>query len=322
MTSFSFGSVTELPIFAARLVGVAFVWTGIIKMMAPHTFSQHLAKLGWIPNRFLAAAVSAIAGFEGGLGVALFLMVGPRVVLPGTVALLAVLTAVSWWGVKSGKTTDCGCYGGYIQPSILQSVALNSAFASILLAAWRFAPIESVPQRWEIAAVAAAALCVAGVTQAAQWFEGRNGRYMFNTNPLRVGARWRNPWASSAVSLAETESIVAYLGPDCPYCRQWVRFLNAIDASPSLPPVVGVVGTSGENQRRFVEESGIRFPIVNISPSLMARLSPAVPTTVDVVGGKITEIWVGSMPPALYDRFKRAFFPEAASSPADPSAAP
>jgi len=140
-------------------------------------------------------------------------------------------------------------------------------------------------------------------------YERKHGRPLIETNPLKVGARWRSSWSGGVKLSPDEESMVVFLGPDCPFCHQWVRFLNAIAASPSLPGVVGAMGASKKRRDTFVQEQRIKFPTVTISPSLVNRLAPGVPTTVLVTKGRIEAIWMGAMPPAFYTRFKEAFFP-------------
>ena len=122
-------STGDLVVLGSRLVGATFLWAATIKAIAPHTFSRHLAALGWIPGKFNSSAVNVAAGLEALLGTALIVNVAPAFLLPVTLLILAALTGVAVWGVKSGKTTDCGCYGGVIQPSIEQSAGLNALFA-------------------------------------------------------------------------------------------------------------------------------------------------------------------------------------------------
>src|SRR5512141_2576913 len=89
---------------AVRLVGVTFLWTGMIKAIAPGNFQQHLGSLGLFPFSWLEWIVAAVAGMELGLGAALLLGVGSRVIIPATLALLVILSSISVWGVQSGKT--------------------------------------------------------------------------------------------------------------------------------------------------------------------------------------------------------------------------
>ena len=294
---------------AVRLVGMTFVWAGTIKAIAPRNFHTHMRTLGLLPVNWLDWTVAAVAGIEIGLGAALVLGIAWKLILPATVVLLVVLTGVSLWGVKSGRTADCGCYGGYIQPSIWQSVGLNGAFAIILLAGAMCLHGPDDASAWKI--TLASLLGVSGIALViiGQLYERNHGRPLIETNPLKLGAKWRRSWSGGLRLPDGEESMVVFLGVDCPFCHQWIRFLNAIAASPSLPAVLGAMGASKNRRDAFIKEQRIKFPTVTISPSLVSRLAPGVPTTVLVVNGRVQEIWMGAMPPAFYNRFKEAFFP-------------
>ena len=320
MTFLSESSAAKaLTVAGPVIVGATFLWAGIVKAMAPQVFRAHLLRLGAIPPRLVGAGTVGAAGLEAAWGTALILGVAPAVVLPLTAVLLALLTSVSWWGVRSGRTTDCGCYGGYVVPSLAQSLALNGAFVALTLAAWLLQRGEGRTPSWTILVVAIVGLVVAGLAATALAFISRNGRFMFDPSPLKVGRTWRSRWG---VSIADdgSEHLVSYLGPDCPHCRQWVRVLNAIDQADSLPRVLGIVATSNDNLEKFVEDFGIRFPMTTITQTLMGRLVWGVPTTVLVSHGRIQNWWSGPMPREFFQRFRNAFFPLSESQP--PSAAP
>ena len=85
----NFSSPESLLIVGPWIVGATFLWTGIIKSIAPHVFSAHLTQLGWIPPKLNASAVVAAAGIESAWGAALILGVAPAFLLPATAALLA-----------------------------------------------------------------------------------------------------------------------------------------------------------------------------------------------------------------------------------------
>lgn len=294
-----------------RIVGATFVWTAVIKAIAPRTFYQHLSSLGWIPVKLLWPAVTAAAAFEAGWGLALILGLAPAVMLPATIVLLAMFSVISWWGVRSGKATDCGCYGGFIQPSIAQSIGLNTLFAALVAISWAVPAAAAPIAYWKIAASVICALAVAALTEVARRYPARHGRELFDLNPLKAGRAWRHRWAGGATSSAGSDEVlVAYLGANCPYCTRFVTIANAMIQSPALPRVVGVVGSSRESMETFVKEKGIRFPVTTISPSLMGRLAQAVPTAVLVKSGRIDRMWVGDMPVDFVDRFRRAFFPD------------
>jgi hypothetical protein len=292
------------------IVGATFLWAGAIKAIAPHTFQNHLRSLGWVPPRLVGWAVTLAAGMEGGWGVALIIMAAPALVYPVTIALLLILTSISWWGVRSGKAKDCGCYGGFVQPSIAQSIALNSMFALLVILAWATSSPSASVQLWQAGLILTTTVGLAALAFFAQRFENVNGRLLFDTSPLKVGRRWKNSWADGATSAIDGEILVAYLGANCPYCSQFVKVANAMVQSPALPHVVGVMSAPDADVREYIQKSAVRFPVVTISQSLMGRLTRAVPTVVIVDQGEIKSMWAGNMPPEIVDRFRDAFFPD------------
>lgn len=313
---------TYFRLLLVGAVGIVLMWTGIIKALAPVTFRQHLRSLGWVPSNLLSAFVIGAAAFEVGWGMAILLNLAPSIVLPFSIAVLIALSTISWWGVKSGKAADCGCYGGFIQPSIGQSLALNGAFATALMIAWYLEPGTATAETWKVGVAAISLILAGGIVTWAQHHELATSEPKFLRNPLVEGAEWKHSWARGATRDIHSEALVAFLGPDCPFCKQWVKIGNAVIQSPELPKVIGVVGASQKTKEAFVREHGIRFPVVSISPSLMSRLAPAVPTTVLVDEGRIRNKWVGAMPPEFAARFRRAFFPAVEPIVSDQSRSP
>ena len=244
----------------------------------------------------------------------MFTSAASGIVLPMTIALLAILTSVSWWGVKSGKAKDCGCYGGFIQPSIRQSMLMNAGFASLAAIAWLAGDRELAIAGWQALVILTGTVAVAGLAVASQRFDEKNGKPMFDTSPLKVGAKWKHSWADGATRSTQGEVIVAYLGTNCPFCSQFVKVANVMVQSPALPRVVGVMAAPDAQVASYTKDYDIRFPVVTISDSLMGRMVRAVPTAVIVESGRIREMWVGHMPPAIVDRFRDAFFPELAKT--------
>jgi hypothetical protein len=294
------------------IVGATFLWAGFVKAISPHVFEQHLYKLGWIRRRQVPNFVTLAAALEAGWGAGLILGVAPAVVLPITAIALVELTSISWWGVRSGRTTDCGCYGGYVVPSLAQSTALNATFLALIMIAWFTQPTTATPA-WKLIAALALAIVAGTLAAASARFLRKNGRFMMDLSPLKIGRPWRARWGATIPDDHE-EHIVSFLGPECPHCKQWVRVLNVIDKVPGLPRVMGVIAAPGDKVDEFVTTSGIQFPIHTIPQTLMSRLVWGVPTTVLVANGKIQNQWSGQMSPEFFQRFRDAFFPTASTS--------
>jgi len=305
---FNLPSSSTVLAAGAPIVGATFVWTGIIKALEPHVFQRHLVNLGWIQPKHAYRSLITVAGLEAGWGAALILGVMPRLLLSATVLLLVALTVVSTWGVRTGRTTDCGCYGGYVVPSLTQSLLLNGTFVGLTLATWIVRRNAGPTPVWKLAAAIAVGAGVAILARTSINFLAKHGRFMVDLNPLKIGGRWHGRWGAP-ISDDGGEHLVSYLGLECPHCKRWIRVLNAIDQASGLPSVVGIVGASSEQLPAFIANSGIRFPMRTIPTTLMNRLAWRVPTTVLVSGGRIQNKWGGQMPPEFFERFRDAFFP-------------
>jgi hypothetical protein len=288
------------------LVGAAFLWGGATKAVSPHVFRGHVTKLGWVPWKLIDPAVIAAAAIEVALGIALATRAWPHITIPVTIVALVILTGISWWGVKAGRTTDCGCYGGYVVPSLAQSVGLNAFFVLLLLVTPLVSPYDSADE-WKALAAVIMGIAAGSLAYASLRVLNKTGSFLIDMSPLKIGRAWHDRWGVAIPPSGE--HLVSYLGPDCPHCKTWVRVLNAVSQSNGLPVVHGVTAASPEKLSQFVGESGIRFPVATISQTLMGRLVYGVPTTVLVADGRIQNQWSGQMPPEFFARFRDAFFP-------------
>ena len=300
-----------MPLGAA-VVGIVLIVTALMKVAAPFAFYRHVARLELNLPVKLSILIPVAIGLEGAWGAALIVRLAPSVVLPLTILAFVLLTALTAWSISSGKTADCGCYGGFITPSIGQSVALNGAYALLAAGAWATMSAQEPFAAWKIATVIATGLLVGGVSNHALAHEFRTGVALFTPSPLKAGQRWKSVWSGAANGADGATRMFSYLGPDCPYCHRWVRALNVINASPELPSVTGIMSAPAQKIDEFVKETGVRFPIVTISEARMQRLAGAVPTTVLIENDTIKEVWSGAQfSESFADRFKSVFFPTA-----------
>jgi uncharacterized membrane protein YphA (DoxX/SURF4 family) len=296
---------------APLIVGATFLWAGAIKAIAPHVFQAHVRNLGWIPARQLAAAVVAATALETGWGTALILGVAPRVVLPLTAIALVILTFITWWGIHSGRTTDCGCYGGYVVPSLAQSVALNGALIVLSVLGWLLTETSGPTPSWKLLTAVATGV-IAGVFAAVSLrFLEKNGRFLVDMSPLKPGREWHERWGAT-IPVDETEHMVSYLGPDCP-ALQAVGESPERDGTRVRPSAGGRSDCGFEPDPRSIHRD-CRRSVSDENHSAVADepIGLVSPTTVLVSGGKIQEKWSGQMPPEFFQRFKAAFFPTCA----------
>jgi hypothetical protein len=295
----------------SQIVGVVILITAGIKAGSPTKFRNHLAGLRMFSARWLDTAVAAIAGAEGAWGFALLIGLWPRLLLPVSVGLLGALSAVTVWSVRTGRAEDCGCYGGFVRPSIGQSLALNGLYAALLVAAMIARQKMDLASEWGAPAVLSVGVLFALAAEVVRRSKSASHEGSRNPSPLKAGTPWTSEWSAGSSVGSESEHIVSYLGPRCPYCRTWVGILNLTHESPTLPDVTGVLAASDREVEEFVRTTGVRFPVVTIPQTLMSTLTATVPTTVSIESGVITDVWAGNGSPAFFARFKESFFTSA-----------
>jgi hypothetical protein len=304
-------SFDRLAAAGAQIVGIVILVTGAIKAAAPGNFRDHLSGLRIIPESWLNPAVAGAAGVEGAWGYALLIGLWPALLPAFSAVLMVALSAITLWSVRAGRAEDCGCYGGFVRPSIGQSMALNCLYVALLLGT-AFARRKTTPTAlWEPSSALALGIVFAGVAELVRRTSPIPVAEPREPSPLQAGREWTAAWAAGSLAEDVGEHIVSYLGPRCPYCRSWVRILNIAHESPTFPEVTGVVAEAGNEIDEFIRTAGIKFPVVTITPSLMNTLAKGVPTTVSIKSGVINEVWTGNVSPTFFEQFKRSFFPAA-----------
>ncbi|HMB92459.1 MAG TPA: MauE/DoxX family redox-associated membrane protein [Rhodothermales bacterium] len=311
----SLSTLGVVGLLSSGLMGLVFLVSGLIKSVDPNVFMQHLHQQGWVPSKQLRAATTLLAGLECALGAALLLQVFPHVLLPITLLLLLALTSLTYWSTTSGRTEDCGCYGGLVAITPTQSMLLNGLYALLIAFAWMILEVEDTAA-WQVGVAVAAGAIGSVLAEVSRSYQLKHGKKLFMQSPLEPARAFRQRWSGgrSAPDVMQGEVLVAYLGLECPHCHRWVSVLNLIHRVDGLPRVVGVIAGSAEDRKAFELEHAVRFPLAMLPRAYMNRLAPAVPTTLLIQNGNIQEKWVGHMSADFVERFKKAIFPSLATS--------
>jgi hypothetical protein len=288
------------------LVGVVLVFAGLTKALDPSHFVHHLKDLRLLPAGLLFPAALVVISLQCGLGAALVLHVWLAWLLPAAAVFLLALAALGYWSTATRRAMDCGCYNGLLTFSPLQSLLLDSSYATLLVLAWWWAPADGT-RPWTVSAALLAAagggLLACGISR----YSARHGKPLFELTPLKVGRRWNPRWLQGRLDPSATggEKLVVFLGPNCSHCKKWIKALNTIHWLPGFPEVQGVVALSPERVPHFLEQDDIRFPVVSVTPWVSARLSRGItPTAALVANGIIQDKWVRAMPKAFTDRLR------------------
>ncbi len=291
-----------LSAVASAIVGVVFLVTGVVKTLSPTPFASHLAQLTSLSGRPLVGAACFFAIVECLAGAILICRVYVSWALPGAIGLLVLLSMVSVWNIASRRTDTCGCYGGLLSVSPLQSLALNGVYIFLLAGA------RLCPQPWPLASghdgliVAFATAIFSSACVMSFWNYFRFGNGLCDFSPMKVSKPWKN-WISGC-RMDHGAHLVVFMSPDCPVCHQWIRPLNILSRTAGVPKLVAALAASPEEAERFTRERGVEFPVFGIGKSMAGRLVESYPTAVRISDGIIIERRQGSLPPDLVEILK------------------
>jgi hypothetical protein len=287
---------------ASGLVGLVLLLTGALKALDSGRFVTHLRRYRLLPPGWVPPFALLFIAFECALGAALVLNLSPWL-LPLAAVVLTAFIALTAWGVANGRVEDCGCYGGLVMLTPVQSLALDGLYLALLLVAWLLAPAGSpAPAAWTAAVVVAVlvgALVAAVRSRVAP---------LVDLALLRVGRAWRRSWLKHYTrDVTRGSHFIVFLSRECPYCKRWVPLLNVIEVQPDLPSVVAVMSLEDDELQGFLQEHLITFPVTHMPQSLVSLMANAYPTAALVENGRVTEKWVGEMPKAYLERVREFF---------------
>ena len=277
---------------ATLIVGLVFLVTGTVKALSSRKFIEHIAQLGVIPGKIIVPTAIAFIGLECALGAALILHTYPEWLVPGTLGLLILLSLVTIWSTSSGRTEDCGCYGGIAIVTPTQSVLLNLGYITLMGLAWYYpvANYETAGWKWILSLIFLAAAMVSAQKSIAN--------PVIDLTFLKAGKQWQTKWlANGPYDLQQGNQFIVFLSQDCPYCKRWVPFLNIMNAQSHLPSVTGVMILNNEEIQEFKTKHLVHFPVVSMNKLLYNYIVDGVPTAAVVKDGKVESVAIGEMPP-------------------------
>lgn len=275
---------------ATFIIGLVFLVTGTVKALSSCKFIERVDQLGLVPGRLIVPIAMIFIGLECALGTALILHVYPYWLVPGTLALLVLLSIVTIWSTSSGRTEDCGCYGGLAIITPTQSVLLNLGYISLMGLAWYYpvANYETAAWKWILSLV----LLVLAIISAQKSIQNP----VVDLTYLKAGRQWKAKWLDSSQDLTQGTHFVVFLGRECPYCKRWVPLLNVMNAQPHLPNVTAAMTLNDEEIEEFKAKHLVHFPVVEMNGLLFNYMAKAVPTAALVKDGIVENVIVGEIP--------------------------
>jgi hypothetical protein len=216
------------------LVGCVFLLTGVIKVVYSRPFIAHVRNLKILPRSLNEVAASLFIQLECGIGIALMMSIFTVELIPILIALILVLSILSAWGVNSGRVEDCGCYGGWLNLTLKQSLGLNFLYLLLLVISWWNLENASPVLMWKV-------WIIVGVIVLSNFLIRRSANSpLIDISPLRPGRRWKTKWSDFRELNGDRETrLVIFMTSRCQLCKSWEPYiLNLIDQANMPLPIL------------------------------------------------------------------------------------
>lgn len=272
------------------LIGCVFLFSGGMKVLFSQPFIAHVRQYGVLPDRLSPLAALIFIEIECGLGTALVLYVFPFEVVSFSFVLIAVLSVFTFWGVKTGRVEDCGCYGDFFQLNPMKSLALNLFYLLTLALVWLSVEDEQITEMWKVWAVISV-IVISG------FLSKRSVKApLIDFSKLKAGKPWNPAWIEEVPKLRQGRYFVVFFNKRCSLCRKWILLLNETRSLPGSPEILGVVPGGAREARNFQQQHAVDFSIVGISQPIFRLLTGLTPAGVLVENGIIRAKWIRRFP--------------------------
>ncbi|MCP4752456.1 MAG: hypothetical protein GY866_16320 [Proteobacteria bacterium] len=283
------GSVTAH--ICTLLVGCILLFFGAVKTLHSYPFLVHVRRFRLFPDRLSALVAILFIELECGLGIALILHAYPHELVPTAFMLLIILTVLTFWGTRSGRVDDCGCYGGLFRLDPRHSLLLNIGYMVLLCIAWFYSEEDYRTSMWKIWMVVVAILI--------SHFLGKRSIMspLLDLSRIKAGKSWNPDWLKNDDTIpVRGICFVAFLNHNCPVCEKWIALLNNMHTQAEMPKLIGVVPEKDDGDESFRQMHTIGFQLVMMERRTFNYLASQTPTAILLENGVILEKWVDGFP--------------------------
>jgi uncharacterized membrane protein YphA (DoxX/SURF4 family) len=274
---------------AARLLlGLIFLAAGALKAVDPAEFARQMAGYGIVGPGVSAVAAPLLIALEVALAAALLCGFRPRAVALGAAALLLIFIGVEAYGLSTGRTQSCGCFGAYVQRTPAEVIGEDLFFLALALLAWgtRAGSPDATGRNRRSAAVAVAASGLLALGFAAAAPSLPIDRLVTRLAPGRtlseLGIEGKVPGTG--------RFLVVLLDLTDPGAQSVAAMLNEVTGPSAAPAVIVLTPSSEEEKAAFIWSAIPAFEIRTVDRPVLKRLYRTLPRYFVVGGGRVVGI--------------------------------
>jgi uncharacterized membrane protein YphA (DoxX/SURF4 family) len=279
---------------ASRLaLGFIFLAAGLLKALDVAEFAHQMAEYGLIGPGLSAIAAPLLIALETTLGAALVLGFKPRPAAAGIGLLLVFFIVLEGYGIATGRTESCGCFGAYVQRTPQQVIWEDVGF--LALAALSIVGLGA----WEIGSRRLAGGIVVAVALLSLGFAIASPRLPIDTlvTELRVGRPVADLKIDHYLPEGGEPALVALLDVTDPVSKEAAGALNILHATTGSMAVVGLTPSTEQEEAAFMWEAYPAFDMHAVDRPTLKRLYRQLPLYFTVRAGRVERIFRDPRPP-------------------------
>jgi len=287
----SSGEISPWPRRAARLgrfvVGVIFLFAGVVKALHPEGFARQIDAYGWLPSAFTYGAAFLLIAVEFFLAAALLLDARPLAASLGTAGLLLLFIVASGTAWSRGMDIDCGCFGSVVERGPGEVIIEDAIMLGLLLPTFLLG--RSGPgRRWRTAAAVAVAVLGVGLAVAAPRLpvDGLVTDLVPGADLEKLGMDALVPHPGAVlVALMEVEEEPGELS------REMVARVNEIVLAVPELEVIGFAAAGPDERAVFGWTTGAGFLVDEVAPTMVDAMARTLPRFALLVDGRVVAVW-------------------------------
>lgn len=128
------------------IVGLVFLYAGVVKFRAPQDFADSIASFQLLPASLINPLALCLPWFEMGVGTLLLLGWWRRAAALAVLGMTTVFAVAMTTALARGLSVDCGCFGGGTPSAFKTWTSLGRDLLLIVAAALLYFPATSKPK--------------------------------------------------------------------------------------------------------------------------------------------------------------------------------
>jgi len=279
-----------VPAIAAAALGLVFVIASAAKGADPALFAEQVGSYGIVGGAAAKTVALVLVPLEMALGAALLVCWRRRLSAAVAGSLLVLFIGVTAFGMATGKTEGCGCFGALSSRG--PADVIKEDVLMLLLAGAAALPGAGLGLGglWRGAAVVAAGLAGAGYQAAAPSLPLDDW-----ATALRPGVAVASLDLGDAVA-DPAPTLVVLLDLAGPDIGDTTASLNGLLARPGAPRIVALAAADETHRGEYFWAHGPQFDVREIDHATLRRLSRRQPRAFLARGGSVVRTWNDRLP--------------------------